>query len=71
MIKSKNGRIVVASAGNAGHIPYHLKADLNTDTNFTCFEPYFYNSGIGDVVYIDQLYGDIDSLKDAIFHCMP
>ena len=67
MIKAKNGRIVVASAGNAGHIPYHLKVDIDSDTTFTCFEPYYYSSSLGDVVYIDQLYGDIDSLKDAYF----
>lgn len=37
MIKTKNGRMVVASAGNAGNYPLHVQHQLNSDTAFTWF----------------------------------
>ncbi len=45
IIKSKNGRAVVAANGNAGDIKFHLGYQVNSDTNFTWFKttpPSFY-----------------------------
>jgi subtilisin family serine protease len=35
LLNLKNGRVVVAAAGNAGEIPIHLGYDITTDTLFT------------------------------------
>lgn len=37
LIKAKSGRMVVASAGNAGDYPLHLSHQLNNDSAFTWF----------------------------------
>ncbi len=39
MITSKNGRMVVAAAGNLGNYPIHLRHQPNNDTTFTWFRP--------------------------------
>ncbi len=38
MIKAKKGRALVAAAGNAGTVPFHLRYSLSSDTNFTWFK---------------------------------
>lgn len=38
MIKAKKGRALVAAAGNAGTVPFHLRYTLSSDTNFTWFK---------------------------------
>lgn len=47
LIKSKNGRAVVAAAGNAGQRKFHLGYDVTQDTSFTWFsyEPSFFTNG--------------------------
>lgn len=38
MLDAKNGRLVVAAAGNSGfQLPYHVRNDITTDTSFTWF----------------------------------
>ena len=39
MLDAKDGRVVVAAAGNSGYQPaYHVHNDVNTDTTFTWFK---------------------------------
>ena len=38
MLDAKNGRVVVAAAGNSGfQLPYHVRNDITADTSFTWF----------------------------------
>lgn len=62
MIKAKNGRVLVAAAGNAGHIPFHLGYPLSTDTNFTWFK---YNSSIGAAFW--EVWADSMDFVNASF----
>ena len=51
LLTSKNGRIIVASAGNYGNYGnYHLKGDVTPDTTFTWFKP---NPSFGNIVYFE------------------
>jgi subtilisin family serine protease len=64
LITSKNGRMVVASAGNAGNYPLHLQQLPAGDTTFTWFRKYSSPAGI----YIEY-WGDttgINSMKFSI-----
>ncbi len=60
LITTGPGRVVVASAGNAGTAPIHLGYDLSTDTNFTWLQ---FSS---DYIYI-QAWGDSGQFENANF----
>jgi len=60
LITTGPGRVVVASAGNAGTAPIHLGYDLNADTNFTWLQ---FSS---DYIYI-QAWGDSGQFENANF----
>ena len=66
MIKAKNGRAVVAAAGNSGNLMYHLGYQVNADTSFTWFQ---YNPssflGYGAVYY--QLWADTADFNGVQF----
>lgn len=53
------GRCVVAAAGNAGNVPFHLQYTLSADTNFT----FIYNSGSNQSEFL--LYADTNNFKQA------
>ena len=54
------GRCVVAAAGNAGNIPFHLRYNLNnTDTNFT----FIYNATSNQSDFF--VYADTNNFKQA------
>ncbi len=53
------GRSVVAAAGNAGQIPFHLKYTLSTDTNFT----FIRNTAGPQSQFL--LYADTNNFKPA------
>jgi gliding motility-associated-like protein len=51
LITAKNGRIVIASAGNYGDYGnYHLRGEVTPDTTFTWFKP---NPSFGNIVYFE------------------
>lgn len=65
MIKQKSGRALVAAAGNAGAIPFHLQHNVNNDTLFSWFSYHsqLYNNAGGiyfelwsDTADFNQLY---------------
>ena len=62
MVEEKPGRVVVAAAGNAGNIPFHLGYDVTPDSSFTWFR---YNSTAGNVYY--ELWADTADFNDVWF----
>ncbi len=62
MLDQKNGRVLVAAAGNAGNIAHHLSYTIPTDSAYTLFA---YNSSSGDV-YFDW-WADTSDFKNAQF----
>lgn len=60
MINQKNGRAFVASAGNKGDSPIHLRYTVSADTNFT-----FFNPSAGSV-YI-EMWSDTADFKNVKF----
>ncbi len=52
MIKQKSGRSFVCAAGNAGHLNFHLRHEVNNDTVFSWFEthPQLF-AGVGGVYF--------------------
>lgn len=60
MINAQAGRAFVASAGNAGNIPYHLGYTVTADTNFT----FFYSGGSPVLL---QMWADTNNLKNIDF----
>jgi gliding motility-associated-like protein len=59
LITAKNGRIVLASAGNYGNYGnYHLRGDVTPDTTFTWFKP---NPSFGNIVYFEVFSDTSDS----------
>ncbi|REJ80455.1 MAG: T9SS C-terminal target domain-containing protein [Bacteroidetes bacterium] len=63
LIIQQPGRVVVAAAGNAGGIPFHVGNSTSAgDTTFTWFR---YNSTFGGA-YV-QLFGDTLSMNDITF----
>lgn len=61
LIKAKNGRMVVAAAGNAGNYPLHVQHNLNNDTAFT----WFYTTG-NNPIYI-EFWADTADLNQVQF----
>lgn len=61
MLLAQNGRVLVAAAGNAGNIKYHVKTNLTTtDTLFTWF-----SNNTSDLYY--WVYGDTSDIKNVQF----
>jgi subtilisin family serine protease len=48
LIEQKKGRVVVAAAGNGGHIKYHIRHQLNNDSATTYFT---YNTAVPGVYF--------------------
>ncbi len=59
-INEKNGRSLVAAAGNAGHNPIHLGYTVTSDTNFT----FFYSAGTSTYF---QMWADTNDFKNIDF----
>ncbi len=60
MITAQNGRALVAAAGNAGNVKYHVKTTLtNTDTLFT----WFAGGTAANLYYV--LYADTNDIKNV------
>ncbi|HVA97303.1 MAG TPA: S8/S53 family peptidase, partial [Bacteroidia bacterium] len=62
MITAQNGRVLVAAAGNAGNIRYHIGYPVTSDTNFTW---YAYDAGYRNVDI--QMWGDTNTFKNVKF----
>ncbi len=62
MITQKNGRVLVAAAGNGGQIPFHLSYNIPTDSAYTLFK---YSNSFGGV-YFDW-WADTVDFKNASF----
>lgn len=60
LISQKNGRAFVASAGNKGDSPIHLRYTVTADTNFTFFNP------VNGSVYI-EMWSDTADFKHVKF----
>ena len=65
LIKNKNGRTVVAAAGNAGQIKFHLGYTVTSDTNFTWFEHENSLFGTGGIFF--ELFADTADFKNVFF----
>lgn len=64
LLDQKKGRMLVAAAGNAGHVPFHLSYDVDSDTNFTWFE-YDPNSPFGYGAVFFEVWSDTAELNDV------
>lgn len=62
LLDAKPGRALVAAAGNAGDIPFHLGYDVTSDTNFTWFQ---YYAASGRVVF--EFWADEAELNNVRF----
>ena len=60
MVTAQSGRSLVAAAGNAGDVPFHLGYTVTADTNFTLFQSSGGNLNIG-------IYGDTADLNNVQF----
>lgn len=61
LVKAKDGRMVVAAAGNAGNYPLHIQHSLSNDTTFTWFKKTSSNP-----IYI-EFWADTANLKNVQF----
>lgn len=61
LIQAKNGRMVVAAAGNAGNYPLHIQHQLNNDSTFTWFK-----KTSGNPIYI-EFWADTSDLNNVQF----
>lgn len=64
LIEASSGSMLVAAAGNAGHIPFHLGYDVTQDTNFTWFE-YNNNSGLGYGAVYFEAWADTSAFNNV------
>ncbi len=62
LIQERKGRMMVAAAGNAGHIPFHLGYSVSSDTNFTWFE-YNSSSSLGYGAVYFEAWADTSDFK--------
>lgn len=62
LLEERNGRVLVASAGNAGQISHHLGYNLTADSAYTFFK----YSVRADKVYFDW-WADSADFRDALF----
>jgi subtilisin family serine protease len=58
MLTAQNGRVLVAAAGNAGHIKFHTKTIVNNDTAFT-----WLTKSTANIYY--WFYADTNSIKNV------
>ena len=65
LLSQRNGRCVVAAAGNAGNIPFHLGYTLSADTANPTYTLFKYNSSGGYVYY--DLWADTANFNNAWF----
>lgn len=61
LIQAKDGRMVVAAAGNAGNYPLHIQHQLNSDSTFTWFK-----KTSGNPIYI-EFWADTADLNNVQF----
>lgn len=66
LVRAKPGRVFVSSAGNAGHLKWHLQHNVNNDTTFTWFE-YNVNSLLGYGAVFYEIWADTNDLKNVDF----
>ncbi len=59
LIANRNGQVLVAAAGNAGHIPYHLGYTVTSDSLFT------WVNSTGQIFL--QMWGDTGSFENVQF----
>jgi subtilisin family serine protease len=66
MIQQRGGRALVAAAGNAGAIPFHLQHNVNSDTLFSWFsyQPQLFNNAGG--IYF-ELWSDTTDFNQMHF----
>jgi len=62
MLEAKNGRVLVAAAGNGGNSSFHLSYPIQPDSTYT----YFKRMAPYDEVYFD-FWADTANFKDAYF----
>jgi len=62
LINQQSGRVIVAAAGNAGTIPFHLGYDITSDTTFTWL---LHNSGYPSMYF--QVWADTALFGNASF----
>jgi subtilisin family serine protease len=62
LLEERNGRALVAAAGNGGHIPHHLGYNLSVDSAYTFFK---YNSTYKEVYF--DFWADTSDFKSALF----
>ncbi|MBL0310678.1 MAG: S8 family peptidase [Bacteroidetes bacterium] len=62
LLDERSGRVLVASAGNAGQISHHLGYNLTNDSAFTFFK---YNTTLGSVYF--DLWADSTDFTNAYF----
>ncbi|MCX6200464.1 MAG: S8 family serine peptidase [Bacteroidetes bacterium] len=62
MLDARNGRVLVAAAGNGGDIPHHLGYNIPTDSAYTFFT---YNN-LANEIYFD-LWADVSDFSNATF----
>ena len=58
MLTEQNGRVLVAAAGNAGHIKFHTKTTVNNDTAFT-----WLTKNTANIYY--WFYADTNDIKNV------
>lgn len=62
LLDERDGRVLVAAGGNAGHIPHHLSYDIPADSAYTFFK---YNSASQDAYF--DLWADTADFNNASF----
>jgi hypothetical protein len=62
LVMQRNGRVLVAAAGNAGHIKYHVRHEIENDSAVTYFK---FNKSNG-VLYFD-FWADSSNFNNAEF----
>lgn len=62
LLEQRNGRVLVAAAGNGGHIPHHLSYTIPPDSAYTFFK---YNTTYNEVYF--DLWADTANFNNAQF----
>jgi subtilisin family serine protease len=62
LLDQRNGRVLVAAAGNGGHIPHHLSYSIPSDSAYTFFK---YNTTYNEVYF--DLWADTANFNNAYF----
>ncbi|MFB6258325.1 MAG: S8 family serine peptidase, partial [Flavobacteriales bacterium] len=64
LLQQRKESMLVAAAGNAGHIPFHLGYNVTSDTNFTWFE-YNSNSALGYGAVYFEVWSDTSEFNNV------